>query len=282
MKRILLALTLLSSSLAFGQSMLVLKNGKVLTFDDQGMVYDLGNFLLPYQIKKMGGRYVIDEDRKLRTVDNKGLMYSKEEEDKVPVNIDYFGENYFISKFGRMFTVDDLGYFYKGEEKEREFRNVRKAGGNFIIADKKVDGKEVPAIFVITAQGSVVEVNVPGLKLLQVNYTGGNYFTTNSGDLYTVSSDGFIYSKKDLGNFLGYSLKRGGNYFVRGHQLFTVAQNGILTNVASSSEFSTIRYFGTNFFITRDGKLYTVSASGALRNVPFNEPLSNISHFSQI
>lgn len=282
MKRFLLAFTLLSSSLAFGQSMLVLKTGKVLTFDDQGMVYDLGNFLLPYQIKQMGGRFVIDEDRKIRTVDHNGLMYSKEDEDKVPVNINVFGDNFFISKFGRMFTIDEHGYFYKGEEKEREFRNVRYVGGNFVIAEKRVDGKDVLAIYVVTNRGSVVEVNVPGLKLSRVTLAGGQYFTTTDGELYTVSSDGFIYSKKDLGSFQGYMLKKGGNYFVKGHQLFTIAQNGLLNNVATSSEFSTIRYFGTNFFITRSGKLYTVSATGELRNVPFDESLSNISHFSQI
>ena len=75
MKKLLLAFAILTSSVAFGQWMIVMKTGKVLTIDEQGMMYDLSNFILPYQIKEMGGRYLIDEDRKIRTVDHNGFMY---------------------------------------------------------------------------------------------------------------------------------------------------------------------------------------------------------------
>lgn len=281
MKRLFLAFALLTSSLTYAQSMLVFKNGKVLTIDEQGMVYDLGNFLLPYQIKNMGGRYLVDENRKLRTIDRNGLMFAKTEEDKVPVNIEYFGENFFISKFGKMFTVDEQGFIFESE-KEREFRNVKHRGGNFIIAEKKVESTKFLAIFVITGLGKILEVDVPDVNLNQVNYVGGQYFTTSRGELFTVSTDGFIYSKKDLGRFNGWELKKGGNYFVVRNSLYTVAANGLLVSAASSSDFGAIKHFGTNFFVTASGQLFTISSTGAVRSVHVEQNLSDISQFSHL
>ena len=281
MKQLLLALTLFTSSVAFGQSMLVLKTGKVLTIDEQGTVYDLGNFLLPYQIKQMGGRYLIDEKRKLRTVDRNGLMYSKEEEDKVPVNIEYYGENYFISKFGKMFTFDEQGFLFEAE-KEREFRNVKVKGGTFVVAEKRVEMKKVLALFVVTNLGKILEVSVPGLNLEQINYAGGQYFTTTRGELYTVTSDGFVYSKLSMGKFNGWELKKGGNYFVAHNSVYSVSQNGLLMSVASAADIGPIKHFGTNFFLTQNGRLFTISSTGAIRNVPLDYKLSDISQFSHL
>jgi hypothetical protein len=281
MKQLLLALTMLTSSLAFGQSMLVMKTGKVLTIDEQGTVYDLGNFLLPYQIKQMGGRYLIDENRKLRTVDRNGLMYSKEEEDKVPVNIEYYGENYFISKFGKMFTFDEQGFLFEAE-KEREFRNVKVQGGNFVIAEKRVEMKKVLALFVVTNLGKILEVTVPGLNLEQINYAGGQYFTTTRGELYTVTADGFVYSKLSMGKFNGWELKKGGNYFVAQNSVYSVSQNGLLMSVASATDIGPIKHYGTNFFLTQNGRLFTISSTGAIRNVPLDYKLSDISQFSHL
>jgi hypothetical protein len=282
MKRLFLAVTLLTSSLSFAQSLMVLKTGKVLTFDDQGMIYDLGNFLLPYQIKELHGRYVVDDNRKLRTIDRNGFMFSKEDEDKVPVNIEVFGDNYFISKFGRIFTIDEQGFLFRAEEKESEFRKVEVKGGTFFTAEKKVDGKKFPAFYVVTALGKVVELTIPNVDITRINYTGGNYFTTTSGELFTVSADGYVYSKKDMGHFNGWELKRGGNYFLSRGNVFTVAHSGVLMNVAQAADIGPIKLFGTNFFVTLDGRLFTVSSNGTLKNLPFNEKLSNISHFSHL
>lgn len=281
MKRLLLALALLTSSLAYSQSLLVFKNGKVLTIDEQGMVYDLGHFLLPYQIKHMGGRYLIDENRKLRTVDRNGLMFDKSDEGKAPVNIEYFGENFFISKFGKMYTVDEQGFLFEAE-KEREFRNIKHRGGNFVIAEKKVETEKVLKIFTVSGQGTILEVSLPGVDLNRVNYVGGRFFTTSKGELFTVSTDGFVYSKKDMGRFNGWELKKGGNYFISNNNLFTVSDSGILSSAASSSDFGSIRHFGTNFFITAAGQLFTVSSTGTLRSVNIDQKLSDISHFSHL
>lgn len=281
MKSFLLALTILTSSVAYSQSMLVMKTGKILTIDEQGMLNDLSNFKLPYQIKHVAGRFLIDENRKLHTVDRNGFMYSKETEDKVPVNIELYGENYFISKFGKTFTFDDQGFLFE-TEKEKEFRNVKIHGGNFFIAEKRVERKKTLALFVVTNLGTIVEVTVPGLNLEHVNYAGGQYFTTTKGELFTVSSDGFIYSKLSMGKFNGWELKKGGNYFVAHNSLYTVAQNGLLMSVASASDIGAIKHFGTNFFLTQDSRLFTISSSGAIRNIPWDFKLSDISLFSQL
>lgn len=281
MKTLLVALTLLISSNTFAQSMVLLNSGKVLTIDEQGMLYDLGNFVLPYQVKEMGGRFLIDDKRKLKTIDRNGLMYTKENEDKAPVNIEYFGDNYFISKFGRLYTIDEQGFYYSGE-REREFRNIKITGGRFFIAEKRVESEKSLALFVINNLGALIEVKVPGLNLSQVNYTGGQYFTTSRGELYTVSNDGFVYFKKDMGKFYGQRLKRGGNYFIATDGLYTISDSGLLMNISSPAEAVMIAHVGTNFFMTRDGRFFTISSSGNLRNIPVDFKKSDISLFSHL
>lgn len=281
MKYLLLAFSLLSTKVALSQSIIVLNTGKVLTLDEQGMVYDLGNFLLPYKIKHMGGRYLIDEDRRLRTVDRNGLFYNKEKEDKAPMKIEHFGENYFISKFGKMYTIDEAGFLFEAE-KEREFRNVKLKGGTFVIAEKKVEQDKTLALYVVTNLGRIVEVSNLPLDLNQVNYVGGQYFTTSRGELFSVSAEGYVYSKKDLGKFNGYEMKKGGNYFIVRDALYTVAQSGIVSSAGVNREFTQVRHFGTNFFITNSGALYTVSTTGAVRQIPLEYRLSDISVFSHL
>ena len=281
MKKLLMAFAIFTSSVAFAQSMIVMKTGKVLTIDEQGMMYDLGNFILPYQIKQMGGRYLIDEDRKLRTVDHNGFMYAKDNEEKAPVNVEYYGENYFISKFGKMFAFDEQGFLFKGE-RESEFRNVKIHGGNFVVAEKRDGLKKVLALYIVTKLGQTVELNVPGLNLEHINYAGGNYFTTTKGTLYTVSGDGFVFSKMDMGKFNGWELKKGGNFFIAHNSIYSVSQSGMLMSVATASDIGAVKHFGTNFFVTQDGRLFTISAMGSIRNIPMDYKLSDISVFSHL
>lgn len=280
MRLLILAMALIYSSIAFSQSIIVLKTGKVLTLDEQGMIYDLNNFLLPYEIKNVGGRYIIDDKRKLRTVDRNGLFYSKEKEDKVAVNIEHFGDNYFISKFGTVHTIDEQGFVFKAE-KEREFRHVKAAGGNFIVAEKKVESKKSLALFVVTNLGKILEVSSDELNGHTINYIGGQYFTTTNGELFTISTDGFLYSKKTMGIFNGWELKRGGNYFFNKGSLYTISQAGVLMSAGSVTDRGQIKYYGKNFFITVTDQLYTISASGSVRHTPFDYKASDISYFSQ-
>jgi hypothetical protein len=221
MKKFMLFALSLYSSLSFSQSMMVMNNGKIVTVDNAGVAFDLGNFQLPYEIKYIGGRYLIDKDRKVHTVDRNGLYIKKLDSDKVPSDIEVLGENYFISKRGTLYTIDDTGFFYE-VSKEREYRNVTAKGGNFFIAEKRDDGKKFLALFVVNSAGQVSEVKVNGLNVGSVNYAGGTYFTTSMGELFTVSADGFVYSKKDMGKFNGWHMKRGHNYFTYQSKIFTV------------------------------------------------------------
>ena len=281
MKGLIAALAIAVSSMAFAQSMLVLNTGKVLTINDQGMLFDLGNFLLPYEIKEMGGRYIIDKDRKLRTVDQNGVLYSKEREDKVPNNVEFFGDNYFISKKGLLYTIDENGFLYE-VEKEKAYKDIKHKGGNFFISEKKVEKKKTLALFVVNNSGQVAEMNVPGLNLEKVNYVGGRYFTTTAAELFTVSHDGFVYSKKSVGAFRGSDMKKGGNYFILRGNVHTVSDSGIVTNYGSVQSYGYAKHYGTNFFISPDGKLYTISSSGVIKNVNFGYKPSDISHFSHL
>lgn len=282
MKWLLLSLSLLIGTNSYAQSMMVLNSGKILTIDDQGMLFDLGNFLAPYQIKAMGGRYLIDDNRKLRTVDKNGFLFNKDQEDKVPGNIEYFGENYFISKSGNMFTVDEQGFLFEAG-KEKEFRNILKSGGNFVIAEKKsLFRKDTLALFVITKLGQILEVNVPKLNLEMVNSAGGYYFTTSTGELFTVSTDGFVYSKKELGKFNSSSLKKGLNYFILSNKLYTITQEGILIEAMTSNDLTQVKHLGTNFFVTQDARLFTISTNGSVQVQQLDFKASDISQFSHL
>lgn len=277
MKSFLLLLSLVFASQAFGQSLISLKNGKVLTIDDQGMLQDLGNFFLPYEIKTFGGRYLVDDKRKVHTIDSNGFMYSKKDEDKVSQNLEVLGDNYFISKWGKLFTLDEKGIFFENE-KEKVFRKVKHKGGIFFISETK----KIAAFYVVTNLGAFLDVKVPGLDLASVNAVGGQYFTTVQGVLYTVSNDGFVYKKKELGAFKAAQLIKGGNYFFYQKALYTVSQSGLVMSAGMAQDFGKVSVLGSNFFITTDHKLFTVSASGTVRNVEFDYKTSDISNFSHL
>lgn len=282
MKKIIATLIMGSlSTLAFGQSMLVMKTGKVLTIDRQGMVFDLGNFFLPYEIKKMGGRFFIDNKRKLTTVDRNGFMYSKEDERKAPINIEHMGDNYIISKWGKIYTIDEQGYYFV-LDKEKEFRKVDIKGGIFFTAEKKIEGEKSKTIYTVDHSGVVTEVKYSGLNPDFINFAGGQYFTTTRGELFTVSVDGSIYSKKSMGHFNGWEFKRGGNYFIYRGEIYTIAENGILSNMGAIANYGLITKMGTNFFTTINGKLFTISGSGSIQEADLGVPVSNISHFSHL
>ena len=281
MKKFMLLALSFYSTLSFSQSMLVMNNGKIITIDQAGLAYDLGNFHLPYEIKYMGGRFFIDKDRKVHTVDRNGNYFNKNESDKVPSDIEVMGENYFISKRGTLYTIDDNGFFYE-VSKEREYRNVTAKGGNFFVAEKKDDGKKFLALFTVNASGQVSEVKQDGLNVGAINYAGGNYFTTGTGELFTVSSDGFVYSKKDLGKFNGWQMKRGHNYFTFQSKIFTVADSGVLIDAGPALLLGDIKTFGTNLFISTGNTVFSVSDTGSLQRVNLKVEVSNISTMSHL
>lgn len=280
MKCLLLALTFVYSTIAFSQSMIVLKTGAVISIDDQGMLNETAGFMLPYQIKNFGGRYIVDEKRRVNTLDKMGMMFLKEKKEKAPNKIEFLANNFFLTKQGKMFTIDEFGILFENS-REKDFKNVKFLGGNFLVTEKKVKRELEATIYVVDHLAKILEITVPGLYPELINVVGGQYFTTSQNVVYTVSTDGFAYSKKEMGAFRGNQFKKGGNYFFYLGSLYTVSANGMLMSSGMASDFGSIRHYGSNFFITTAGLLYTVSSSGTVRNAQVDFKISDISHFSQ-
>lgn len=277
MLKLIACLVLFASVNTYAQSLIVLRNGKVITLDSSGAIQDLGNFMLPYKIKHIGGRFLINDKRKVFTVDERGYFYSKEQEDKVVQNIEHVGENYFISKRGTIFSVDRAGTLYE-IKRDKEYKNLVHSCGTFFVSEyRNSEFKKEKALFVVTELGTVVRAAIDASVIDRINYCGGRYFTTVGGTLYTVSTDGYVYAKED--RFQGYELKRGSNYFITRDGIFTVANSGILQSAGNTP--GNITHFGANFMITQEGKLYTVSESGALRVSELGFLIPEISHFSR-
>lgn len=281
MLKFLVILVFMAAANAYSQSMIVLNNGKVLTIDNSGTLQDLSNFTLNYEIELVGGRFFINGDRKVFTVDQSGFFYSKEAEDKVARNVEYKGENYFISKTGKLFAVDAQGYLLE-INREKEYKKLVHLGGNFFVSEFREGFKKVKALFVITGAGTVLKVQVPGLDLEFINYAGGRYFTTTDGTLYTVSTDGYVYSKQTMGRINGWQMKRGGNYFVYKSNLYSISDSGLLQSVGEAPNPYEVSHWGTNFILTRKGNLTTFSDSGSVRTNKVDFKASDISHFSSL
>lgn len=122
---------------------------------------------------------------------------------------------------------------------------------------------ETDEIYVVTADGNFVAVAVEGLKASDIITFGGNYFMTNRGVLYTVTTDGRIIDKKQ--DRLGIIVKKGGNYFVdTTGMVYTVTQDGSLKMPALpvSLRIQAMARLGSNYFMDGSGKLFTVDKDG--------------------
>jgi hypothetical protein len=282
MKTLIFALCVLSSSLSFAQSFLHQKNGQILTINKNGELLELGNFLIPYSIDETGGRYFTDKERKVQTIDANGYLYSKADQDKVPAKIEIHGGNYFISKRGTLYTVSSEGYFFENK-KEREFRNVTVTGGNFFVSERKKEGKKSKVLFTVNKAGTLSELKVPNFDVGSIHTSvGGQFFTTTRGELFSVSVDGFVFSKKELGLFRGWEFKSGGNFFFYQKYLYTVTDAGVVLKQNLADSYGKTYTIGSNFFVTQDKKLFTVSADGQVKQVASDFEISDISHFSRL
>lgn len=275
MKSFIFISALVFSAQVFSQSMIVLNNGKILSITDQGTLNDYGNFITPYTISSFGGRFLIEKDRKVKTVDASGVVYDKDE--KAPRKISHLGDNYFISQLGKIFTIDEKGYLFKNK-REKAFRKVLHKGANFVVSSTK----KKQTLYTINQLGTVLETNVPDLDLAQIDVVGGQYFTTTDGTLYTVSNEGFVYSKKDIGNFKGLRSTKGSNYFFFNDSLYTISQSGLLTTAGTMRDFGTIKILGTNFFMNFEGSVFTINSSGMVNSTKVDFKFSDISQFSHL
>ncbi len=239
---------------AFSQSYFVLENGITLTVDKNGYVYDFSHYTPVARVTVKGGQYLMEDSNVIVTVDNQGSLFRKYE--VLPKEISGKGLNYFIGTNGALYIIDSMG-FVTLIEGDTKMLNASKFGGNFFIVDNE--------IYTVSDAGSYSMVVVEGLNAADIISFGGNYLMTNRGILYTVSSDGKIFSKAQ--NRIGIIVKKGGNYFVdTTGMLYTVADDGSLKMPALpvSLRIQAMSRLGSNYFMDGNGKLFTVDKDGKI------------------
>lgn len=249
---ILMALAVFSVS-AFSQSYFVLENGITLSVDSSGFVYDFGHYTPVQRVTVKGGQFIVEDTNVLATVDERGMIFRKYE--VLPKQVVGKGINYFIGDNGAFYGIDSMGYVNLVEENEK-IKSATKFGGVYFA-------NEADEMFIVTNEGKFVQAKTEGLKTADIITHGGNYFMTNRGVLYTLSSDGKLIDRRQ--DRVGIIVKKGGNYFVDTMGiLYTVAQDGSLKLPALpvSLRIQAISKLGSNYFMDGSGKLFTVDKEG--------------------
>lgn len=270
MKKMLAAGLLLASMNVFSQSYLILNNGVTLTTDKAGFIYDFGHFHLPYKINVAGGQFFIEEN-KLSTVDLNGFLYEKGKKvEKVKAK----GSNFLITDDNTLVTIDSKGFFYEFDKDSKIFKKVTLFGGNFFLV-KPDDKKNIIDLYTVNDKGNYFKINVEGLNPADIVSVGGTYFQTKNGAVYTVSKDGFVYSKAT--QKVGGIAKVGGNFFIdSAGLLFTVSEDGflMLPILPANIKVAEVSKLGANFMIDVSGKVFTVDKTGAMAERTINHDLS--------
>lgn len=276
MKKFLLAGLMLASFNAFSQSYLILNNGITLTTDKAGYIYDFGHFRLYYKVQVKGLNYFV-EDKKLSTVDENGFLYEKS------IKVDEVkgtGGNYFVNKSSHLVTIDSKGFFYEYEDDAKIFKKITRFGGNYFLV--QMDKKKPVQLYTVNNKGNYFNINVPGLNPADINAFNGNYFQTKSGVVYTVSAEGFVFSKADIN--VGKIEKAGGNYFIDSNKLlYTVNDEGylILPVLPENLNIEDLVSFGANYMIDTEGRIYLVDKNGNIFERSINHDLRNGKIFSK-
>lgn len=269
MKKMLAAGLLLASMNVFSQSYLILNNGVTLTTDKAGFIYDFGHFNLPYKINLAGGQY-FTLDNKLSTVDINGFLYEKGKKiEKVKAK----GSNFVITD-DALVTIDSKGFYYEFDKDSKIFKKVTLFGGNFFLV-KPDDKKNIIDLYTVNDKGNYFKVNVDGLNPADIVSVGGTYFQTKTGVIYTVSKDGFVYSK--AAQKVGGIAKIGGNFFIdSAGLLFTVSEDGflMLPILPANIKVAEVSKLGANFMIDTSGRVFTVDKTGAMAERSINHDLS--------
>lgn len=273
MKKILAAGLMLASLNAFSQSYLVLQNGITLTTDKSGFVYDFAHFRLPYKVTIQGQNFLV-EDKKLSTVDVNGFLYEK---NNLKVEkIRGKGGNFFINDDNHLFTIDANGFFYKFDKEEKVFRKTIAYGSNYFLV--KPDDKRPPVdLYTVNDKGNYFKINVPGLNPADIVATSGTFFQTRAGVTYTVSKDGFVFSKEDMR--IGAIQKAGGNYFLDANNLlYTVTEDGlvVLPVLPANIRIAEIKNYGANYMIDSEGRIFVVDRAGNITERTVSHDLRNV------
>lgn len=259
MKKLLLAGLFALSFNAFSQSYIIMDNGMVLTTDNAGFVYDIGEYSFPQKVTMKGGQFYVEDNQILATVDEMGTLYRKYE--VIPEKIMGKGINYYLSSTGELTTIDSKGAAHT--TMNEAFTRAVNFGGNYFTVNATADASMID-LYTIAKSGEVKKAEFGDtLKMKDVVAFGGSYFMTNRGIVYTISADGSVLSQAKTR--VGLLQKRGGNYFTDSSGLFfTVAEDGslVLPGIPLGLKVNTMTKLGTNYFLDLSGKLYTVDKLG--------------------
>lgn len=258
MKKILASVLVTLSFSVFSQSYLILDNGIVVTTDKAGFTYDLGHYSFPQKITLKGGKYFVEDNSILATVDENGLLFRKYE--VMPEKIVGKGINFFLSETGELFTIDRKGVLTIAEHPE--LKSAMVFGGTFFFVPVDEE-KKMADMYVVNQDGQQIK-GLPGpVTMADIVAVGGTYFMNNHGVVYTVSADGVVTARAEVR--VGIIMKKGGNYFVDSSgTLFTVAEDGSLKvpAIPISLRTGTVTKLGSHYFLDVTGKLFVVDNHG--------------------
>lgn len=241
---------------SYSQSFLIMDNGITITTDNKGVAYDFGHYAFPQKVTLKGGRFYVEDNSVLATIDDNGLLFKKYE--AIPKDIKGKGNNYFISD-EKVYGIDSRGVLKVSED--GSFKKAKIFGGNFFITQTGL----FPELnmYVVNLEGTPVKVETGEINLKEIVEVGGSYFMNRNGELYTISGNGLLTLQDDFR--IGMLAKKGGNFFVdSSNYLFTIDQNGGLhmPSIPLDLDVSNILKAGTNYFIDMEGRFYVVDKDG--------------------
>lgn len=258
MKKLFLAALATLSLNAFAESFVVMDNGIVVTTDASGFAYDFGHYAFPQKITLKGGRFFVEENKVIATVDENGLLFRKYE--VIPTAILGKGINYFLSESGSLFTIDEKGVLTIAEHPE--LKDAMNFGGNYFLLPTDAE-KKTAELYTVHRDGTHAKAVREPLKLGEIVAFGGTYFMNNRGIVTTISADGVVAPQPLMR--VGVLVKRGGNYFVdSSNTIFTVAHDGTLKvpGIPVSLKTQNIVKLGSDYFLDLQGRFYTVDRDG--------------------
>ena len=260
MKKILALGSLILALNGYAQSYMILGNGVTLTTDKAAYIYDFGHFILPYKVTLTGGQFLAEEG-KLISIDDAGFLYRKDE--KAPTKLKGKGNNYIVADNGTLYTFDATGFFYKFD-KDAATKKAVGFGGNFFTV-KPEEKKTIVDLYTLNSKGNYFKTVVEGLNPSEISTFGGTFFQTTKGIVYTISKDGFVFSKADTK--VAAIKKIGGNFFIDANNaIYTVSAEGFLMLPAlpMNLKIATITKLGQNYFLDQEGKLFVIDSAGAI------------------
>jgi hypothetical protein len=259
MKKLLITALATFSLHSFAQSYMIMDNGITLTIDQDAYVYDFGHYAFPQKVTLKGGKWFVEENSILATIDENGFLYRKYE--LMPEKILGKGINYFLSSEGELYTIDSKGAVHI--IKDERLKRATNFGGNYFVLQSEEEA--ISELVTINREGRHEIALIENFHAKNVVAFGGTYFMTNRGVVHTISQDGQVRSQSHMR--VGLIQRRGGNYFTDSMgTLFTVSADGDLTAPAVPVGFMTqnMTKLGSQYFLSLAGKLYVVDAEGRL------------------